>query len=595
MYTKKTYFFIISIFVLYPYQGVLLTISLERHFNHNNNLEKRFQQLLHRIYEEYTYDYIVLIKDVINNSSCIFEESVHMINKPIIQLTDLLELQHSSRILLFSCSSQYLKDSNISNTNYQYVPHIIWQQNNPEMDLTQKLSDLCSLIHDHDYFQNLIITPQSWEEEEKYYNCNFQKKIQIFGVKILPSPFLNMQDITVTTESDQLPPRSLLYYDNSGQLKLTGFVGNFITTFAKRYNATLKIQPPPEMGVTVFYEILSNKILMGLLDIAALVTPYKANSTFSYPVELMEYCYMIPLPHIRPAYHVYLDIIDPKVLIVIICYCFINSIFLHIGQYSNCRNLYLNNVLLNDKSLRGLLSQSFVMPRKTNLFMKFIIFLLSYSGILLCTSYQAYLQSHMIHPSLEKRMESYEDIRRNKYKILINERESVFIRGNILQLHQDLFIKVKDFHHFLKLRDSMDTNYIYPVSWTRWTVFQERQKIFQRKLFYYSSHLCLNQFMLLAFPLRPGLPYKFQFNQHILDVMETGLMDHWLEINFLLMVKLKLSSFKDLSIADEYRPALVIKDLLWIWYLYGLCILLVILVFVGEILWGRVKNNNKNI
>ncbi|XP_065369112.1 uncharacterized protein LOC135961537 [Calliphora vicina] len=594
MYTNKTYILYVGIFAFYPCHGLLETVLLNEPLIRGENLVKQLNHLLKRIRYEFPYDYIVIVKDVKKKSACLFEDSIGHLDEPIILLPNLsqqhlLQQQHSNKFILLACSAEYLNQLHIFNTVYQYVPHIIWYQTFEELEM----SELCSSINKNGYFQNLIITPQSLAEKETYFNCNLHKHLEIVSRELLANPFLNMQGLPIITESDQLPPRSLLYYNDVGELKLTGFVGNFLTTFAKRYNANLVIVPPVAggMGVTVFYEILSNKTFQGLLDIAATAIPFKidtSSETFSYPMELMEYCYMIPLPHIRPAFKLFFEIIELKAMLIILCYFFIYGLLLNIGQHHKITHLNVANILLNDKSMRGMLGQSFVMPKKTSLFMKYICFLLCYTSILICTSYQAYLQSHLVHPPLEKRMETYEDIHRNNYKILIDGRESVFIYPEILEKHHDLFVKEINFDKFLKTRHNMDTRYIYPVSQTRWFVFSERQKLFQRKLFYYSSQLCLSNLVLLSFPLRPGLPYRHQFNQHLLDVRDTGLLDHWLENNFLMMVRLKLSSFKDLSVADEYGEVLLLMDYLWIWILYAACILLSTLVFVGELIFCKV-------
>ena len=137
----------------------------------------------------------------------------------------------------------------------------------------------------------------------------------------------------------------------------------------------------------------------------------------------------------------------------------------------------------------------------------------------------------------------------------------------------------------------MDVRFIYAVSRTAWIVFNERQKLLQRKLFYFSNQLCVDKMMLLSLPLRPGLPYKDFFNQHVMTVCDTGLLDHWLKNNFLTMVRLKYTSFRDLNKADEYGEVmLVLRDLWWIWILYGFCNLIATLVFIIEVTYCKVKN-----
>lgn len=582
-------------FVADACHGQMQTILRHAEIVRNESLSKQLERFLVATSVEIKYDHIVLVKDAAERKACIFENLIHHVNKPVIVTSQLIDTnweqaKHSSNFLLVTCSLKYLRQTNIVNSRYQYVPHVIWVDE--EVKKPHEFL-VCAAMAKFGLLQNLIVTPASLFGQTDYLSCDLKRNLKPIKFKSFAKPSLDLRGLSITTESDQLPPRSILYYNAKGQLRLTGFVANYLKTFAGRYGARLVIKQPAEMGVTVHYDYLANRTFEGILDIAAAAAPYKLDTTtasYSYPVELMEYCFMIPLPHVRPANNVFFDIIEARAMLIILIYFVAFGVFLNVGRYLNLRRLNFAQAFCEDKSFRGLLGQSFVMPRKTSLFMKYILFLLCYSSILLCTSYQAYLQSHLVHPSLEKRMETFEDIRQNKFKIIIDDRESRFMHRETLERHRDLFVQEDSFDRFLKRRDSMDIRYIFPVSLTRWSVFRERQTLFQRKLFYYSSQLCLNNLVLLSFPLRPGLPYKMHFNQHLLDVRETGLLDCWLNRNFLVMVRLKLSSFQDLSVADAYGPQLDVNDFLWIWVSYAACTLVSVSVFVAELLSNQLKH-----
>ena len=593
MYCNKILLFYAGIFLIQNCFGLMenkILLLNEHTLARDENLIKKFSNFLKRIYLDTRYDYILLVKNDNPEEDCIFAEALKEIVKPIIILNSLgtPEFQQnklSQNFLILSCTGNYLNEANIIDTPYQYVSHIIWY----ESDNEKEMKELCFDIQNKGYFKNILLTMDTLVLGESYYTCDYQNQLKLTR-KPFMNPFLDLKGEKIITETDQLPPRTILYYDEEGVLKLSGYVGNYLTTFAERVNATLHIVPPKKMGVTSFSLHLANKTIAGLLDIAAVLFPNDmiSSSSHSYPLEFMEYCYMIPLPHLRPAYHVFFDIVELKAILIIIFYSFMYGALLNIGQFSNISHLSFITILLNDKSIRGLLGQSFVMPKKPTLFMQYICFVLCYSSLLLCTTYQAYLQTHLVHPSLEKRMATYEDIRKNNYKILIYEIDARFMSPEDWKENQDIIQLVDKVDALIKLRDSMDVRFIYAVSRTRWIVFKERQKLFQRKLFYYSNQLCLNRMILLSLALRPGLPYKDLFNQHITEIRDTGLLDHWLKNNFLTLVRLKYTSFTDLSKADEYGDIMLVWDLLWIWISYGICNLIALFVFIIEVTYYKI-------
>ena len=425
MYCNKILLFYAGIFLIQNCFGIMeykILLFSEHTLARDEHLIEKFSNFLKRIYLDTHYDYILLVKDNHYGEDCIFADALREVGKPIIILNSLRtqefqQHKHSQQFLLLSCSANYLHEASIIDTPYQYVRHIIWCQTDNE----EELKELCFNIQNNGYFKNLLLTMDTLNLGESYYLCDYQNQLQL-TYKPFINPFLDLKGEKIITETNQLAPRSILYYDDHGVLKLSGYVGNYLITFAERVNATLHIVPPRKVGETIHLQHLVNKTFKGLLDIPATLSPFKTISgSYSYPVEFMAYCYMIPLPHFRPVYHVFFDIIELKAIIIIILYSFIYGLLLNIGQFRNISHLSFITVLLNDKSIRGLLGQTFVMPKKPTLFTQYICFVLCYGSLLLYTAYQAYLQSHLVHPVLDKRMESYDDIRRNKYKILLVE------------------------------------------------------------------------------------------------------------------------------------------------------------------------------
>lgn len=560
-------------------------------------LEEHLFRLLGILKSEVKYGHLAMWrhKNHTANDNCLFEiSSMRLVEEPIIIFDhknegNRLQNSISKRILILSCWPS--SDGGVANfqslkMNFPFaVGHLIW------LDSDMELNNACSSLVD-DFYSRLLVLNEHFLQVGTIHVCSSkmarQKRIVDSG-RIFPSEAMALNGLVLVTESDQLPPRSILYIDANGKLQLEGFVSNCIRTFAERYNATLNITQPLQLGRGVYYDILLNKTSQGLLDVPAVVAPYGSdrfpNIYYSYPVELMDLCYMIPLPRLMEANRIYTYIVDIHVMMVLIVLFFIYGILFTIGTNKSARKLSMLDIVLNDKSIRVLLGQSFVMPVQPCLFMKYVCFLLCYTSLIISTTYEAYLQSNLIHPVLERRIETYEDIREAGLRIAITSQESDFLDSSTSIKYADIFQQLQTYDIFLKLRDSMDTRYVYPVSNTRWEVFSQQQRLFQRTLYYYSSHLCVKRQTLLGIPLRLDLPFKSLFDHHILDLRQTGLLQYWISDNFYTMIRLKYTTFKDLSTPEKLADAIELYDLKWIWTFYGLSLILAFVVFLVELVY----------
>ncbi|XP_013099631.2 uncharacterized protein LOC106081911 [Stomoxys calcitrans] len=563
-----------------------------------NFLQEDILNLLKILKSELTYEYVIVWSKMqsvkfIKEEGCLFDsligsisdEPFMVLGSAFINNDNLASDKLSKTALMLSCWDQGV-DATRTKLIEVLVGHLIWARNEIE------ISDICKYFKDDIKFNEFIVEKNSIKLQIVY-TCNMGDPEKLNFTTLVGSNSLEsiyMRGSKIVTESDQLPPRSIVYRDNAGNLRMDGYVANCVTTFAERYHATLVITPPMQVGQAVFYDMLLNKTSQGLIDIPAIVTPFKGDSYrlkniyYSYPLEIMDLCYMIPLPRLIENKQVFTYIIDTYVMIVITGLFVVYGILLTIGTQKSARHLSLSSVLLNDKSIRILLGQSFVMPTRPCLFMKYVCFLLCYTSLIISTTYQAYLQSHLIHPAYEKRIETYDDMRKAGLKILTSTQESDFMESSVYNANEDLFIPQDPYDQFLKLRATMDTRYVYPVSNSRWEVFKQQQRLFQKALFYFSPNLCLKKQALLAVPIPQNKPYKALFNKHILELWELGLMQHWIQINFYTMVLRNYTTFEDLSTPEEIGDAIELYDFIWVWTFFGGFLLLSSLVFLGELL-----------
>lgn len=584
--------------------GHILATHSNLNYTEDERLHLGISELLKQIRMVFDYDYIVLWRqDDVNKcrDNCILDSLIeNVISEPLMVSTydskkNILSCNHTKRVLLMSCWQKFVSVDSAEHSAIEFpfkTCHLIWAKN------TSQMNEICAAIPDMVAFRHFIVN-RKYLGRHVIHTCHHGEPegIDFTGIRDqIRREFFYMKGLPIVTEADQLLPRSILSYDIDGKLQLDGFVGHCITSFAKRHDAKLIITPPLKLGKATYYELVENKTLEGRLDLPAIVSPLKvgySGELYSYPLELMEYCYMIPVPRLMEMNRVFTSIVESKVLFVIVILSLLYGALITIGTGRYVNRLTFTNIFLNDKSIRGLLGQSFVMPAKPSLFMQYVCFLLCYTSLIIATTYEAYLQSHLIHPSLGKQLESYKDIREAGLKIAISSDELSMFSPATLRKHRDLFKKISSFDDFLKLRARMDTRYVYPVSNSRWQVFHQQQQLFQRPLFYYAKNLCVLKLMLLSVPFRPNLPYKALFNQHMLDVRATGLLQYWINDNFFVMVRLKYMHLSDLSTPEKYADAMVLKDLKWIWIIYATLMALSVAVFVGETIFYRTHTRLK--
>ncbi|XP_065369111.1 uncharacterized protein LOC135961536 [Calliphora vicina] len=558
---------------------------------------------LKQVKKQLNFDYILIVNGgnttTTRVDSCLMLDVIAEFEIPSILLnTQNLEIlntsSQSTNVVIMSC--HYLEYNNEFwfNTDYQLAPHIILAGSYEE------ISDICQNLGKTEIYKAAIIL-RDFAATKIYYSCKvvlgdkanvavvitteFQENILVYK-----EFFPNIQNAEISTHPDQMLPRSFVYYNKTGHIKMDGYVGNILETFAGRLNAPLVYKYPLQVGIKTFFEILENRTLEGKLDVATGVRPvYDDMVNLAYPVEFMDFCYMIPLPHYVATNKLYFIVVDNNTMIIILSLMYIYAILVTLAEHGSREYLTFINVFFNDKSIRGLLGQSFIIPHKPKFLLKYICFLICLTSILLNTAYQAYLQSYFTEPPTEQLVSTYDDIRKVGMHIMASTREIKYLNPSIVEEYRDIFIFYENYEKYVEQREKMDTNYAYTVTRPLWSVYHEKQKLFKRSMYYYSSHLCLKDLFLVAMPVRPGWPYRELFNRHIMQLRDVGLMQHWTSNTFFSMLQFGYTDFEDLSSLDIEEDEITLNDLLWIWVVYSICIGASLLAFLGELIVKRFK------
>ncbi|XP_036336228.1 uncharacterized protein LOC118746487 [Rhagoletis pomonella] len=270
------------------------------------------------------------------------------------------------------------------------------------------------------------------------------------------------------------------------------------------------------------------------------VKPTHDLEKLSYPVQLLDFCYMVPLPESVSINELFIGIVRLPMLFCIFVFIVIFAALLtHLTHLDKRKQINFINLFLNDQSIRGMLSQSFVIAAKSSVKTKFVVFLLCYMSIITNTTYQAYLQSFLTYPPLLPMHHSYEDLEAAGMTILFAEPDVPIIEGNKNLLEHFHLFKISKYEDWVKLRSRMNTKYVYPITNLRWETIELQQSLFRRPIFYFNSEFCFFRTMSCCLPIRADLPYRDLLDDFVLRLHSSGIMKEWMSMTFLLMPNLK--------------------------------------------------------
>ena len=556
---------------------------------------RNLNKLLERIKLEKYFQFIVYLKAT--HTRCIFDEvikdlpfSLFIWNKRLDELD--IMLKYNKEITVISCELETATAKEVKNDYFRQIPYVIYLQSHE----LPSINKTCLNLFLNGEYSRMIMISEEFLQTPVFHHCGIFSKYNSYNmlafeadksIRIFHKPFRGF----MYTVANILPPFNIILEDQKGRLQLESYVGNCVKTYAERRKVQLSFYGHEKV---IHYKDFEEYVVDGLADMYSIVVPLKhesLNERFSYPLEFMEECFMIPLPTVKPLNKLFLNIIELEVLLIIPLLSIVYAIFLSIGQYNTIRHLNFMNVMLSDKSIRGLLGQSFVLPLKISLFTRYSYVLIFFTNLMLMTFYNAFMQSNLIAPPLEKTIENMEDIRKAGLKIAVHRRDLEDWHFMFYKDYQDIIYNMtSSYANFVSLRESLNTSYVYPIAYPLWTIYEEKQKFFQRKLFFYSRKLCVPNPNLASIPMRSNFDDVEGFNQHLLDVQAAGLVKYWLSKVFLILMRLKNVTIIDISTSKTYDGFIHWRDLFWIWYSFLGCMLVSLLIFVGEVITYKMCN-----
>ncbi|KAH8277930.1 hypothetical protein KR018_010371 [Drosophila ironensis] len=543
--------------------------------------------LLLKLQKEEFYDTVLIY-----GKDCIFHYLFRKLEVPFVLLssgTSNFDWNYSSLALILICGPEDDQEMiNRTLIQLQRNRRLIYLEENIEPE------PVCRNYWTKDQY-NIALLKGNFNVSKIIYTCRYYedlkvKEISLSKIKeIYVEQFRNIFGETIRAVTDGVAPRSMSYWEaKSGKVKTIGFVANLVTSFAQRINASIEIRNLTD-GRRDLREIIklaaAEELDIGITLDSSLS---KTFDTASFPFILTRYCVMLQVPEALPYNMVYAMIVDRLVLAIIFILLCLLSILLIYSRTMSSKHLSLVNVFLNDKTFRGLLGQTFPFPANASKPSKFLFIILCFASIMFTTMYDAYLQSYFTHPPYGPRIRTFKDFEKFQRTLALSKPEHKILaamnssRFHELR-HQDVEI-LHDWREYIRMRDSFNTTYCYPVSEFRWSSLSEQQKLFKEPVFYFERDLCFSNLMFMSIPLRPHLPYRHLFEQHIQSQHEFGLVSYWKGRSFFDMVALGLTSLEDLSQPKFYSPALSMEDISWIVKAYLVAISLSILCFLWEVI-----------
>ncbi|XP_055854511.1 uncharacterized protein LOC129918162 [Episyrphus balteatus] len=385
-------------------------------------------------------------------------------------------------------------------------------------------------------------------------------------------------------------PKIIFSKNKKGELIINGYVAHFLEALAKKHNITL-------IRSIINYTHTSNQlrelVRNGSVDISAAVTyPIKPFSQWTYPLEFINWCMMLPIEPSIPRYDIFLEVFRPETVLITMVTIILLSAILEISKLQAGRKTKLQGFIVNDNCLRGALGQPFIELRKAPLRIKLIYLQICLLGIIITTSYNSYLQTYVTSPPTVAKINSFDDLLKTNIKIIMLKEEFVELIKSDPRFgnkYLKIFYLEENFTRFVMKRDSLDTKLAYPVPQVKWVTVKEQQKMFTKPLFRQPEEMCFFDFFPANFPIDENSIFMDVINFLILEVQSSGLLEYWNRHCFNELIDSGRIKLEDLSGKKVDFVPMQADHLRLIWKGWSGGLFVASLCFLGEILIFRWK------
>lgn len=386
-------------------------------------------------------------------------------------------------------------------------------------------------------------------------------------------------------------PRLIIYRRPAGDLFYAGFVGHLKHCFEVKYNCQL-VEPLPMNESSLVPAVQ----LLGAVHNGSVQFAFAATFTeppidgYIYPFELMNWCFMMPVPEQVPHSQLYSRVLDLNTSMIVLGALIMISILLSLTLRFHGYHVQPYDFLLHDNCLRGVLGQCFNEVLQAPTLVRGIYLEICILGFLFTAWYNSYFSAYITSGPYQKPFTSFETILKANFKIYFwtQEYQKFVSYSDDMKPYEAIFKLEPSYIKFLQKRDSFDTRYGYMMPLEKWNLVNQQQKFFSSPLFTFRDDLCVFRTVPVAFPIVNNSVFREPLERLIGEVTATGLMDHWRDNAFIEMIKAGKLKILDLGKPKKFR-AMKLEDLKNIVLGGALMIALASIVFVLEHIWFRLN------
>ncbi|XP_055842466.1 uncharacterized protein LOC129909404 [Episyrphus balteatus] len=293
-----------------------------------------------------------------------------------------------------------------------------------------------------------------------------QKDLNIF-----PDRMQNLQGVQLAVLFGGAEPGVTLIENVNGNTIIVGYVGHIFNTLARKHNARFDIS---NVNNSIEPYAIHLLILNETVDISGtdIILSNFSIEWYSYPFTMLDWCVMLPVEPTIPIYKVFAFAFQWEAFVLTIVVFFLISVLLTIiSNFSGIyRDFCVSDFFFNIDCFRGMLGQSFSVATNTFYSTKIVYLLIFLLGIIIVTSYDAFLQSFMTQPPRENMIKSFYDLQSCGLKIYLADDEinTLYItRPDFMENYSNVFQGETNFVRLKQFRDSLNTKYAFACNWAR--------------------------------------------------------------------------------------------------------------------------------
>ncbi|XP_017072506.2 uncharacterized protein LOC108108820 [Drosophila eugracilis] len=406
------------------------------------------------------------------------------------------------------------------------------------------------------------------------------------STKLFEPRLSNLQGYKLPIALGGSSPRLIVFRGLDGKLIYSGPVGNLMKSFEQRFNCKL-VQPYPfnEKAIPPALELIK-AVRNGSVQFALAATyAYKPFTDYSYPIELMSWCLMMPIPSEVPHSQLYSMVFSPMAFWITLLVMMVISLTLSIALRLHGYRVTFSEFFLHDSCLRGVLSQTFYEVLRAPPLIRAIYLGICVLGLLITSWYNSYFSTFVTSAPRLPPITTFESIKNSNLKVVMwtPEYKMLLYLSENMEKYSSIFKLEDNYKEFLQLRDSFDTRFGYVMPIEKWALMNEQQKVFSSPLFSLQENLCFYHTIPVVFPIMNNSIFREPLESLILDATATGLLSRWRDMTFTELIKAGQLALVDRGHPKAFR-AMKVKDLEKIWVCGGFMLGLATFVFLLEII-----------